>query len=112
MAATDLMMSYAAFHQWLGSSGEDNREERGRVKKMLPSAMNECVTDIQRTYILRFFIDGLTIYQIADQYGVCASTVSRGIHAGLNRLADHLRFASPAFVSCITKTDLRKRRKP
>lgn len=110
MATTDLTMSYAAFHQWLDSSGEDNRAERDRVKKMLPVALNECVTDRQKTYIVRFYIDGLTLHQIADQYGVCTSTVSRGIHAGLTRLADHLRFTSPTFANCITKTDLRKRR--
>ena len=111
MAATDLQMSYAAFHKWLMSNSEENQDERNRVKKMIPLALDVYITGIQKQYIVHYILEGMNIYQIAEMYGVCASTVSRGIHRGLNNMFRYLRFASPAFCECVeAKTDLRKRR--
>lgn len=41
----------------------------------------------------------MKIKDIAEMYGVNASTVSRTIHRGLDRAYKYLRFVSPLFIN-------------
>lgn len=96
---TDLQLTHAAFDIWLASEGEDNRADIEKLKRYLPIVLDECVTPTQKTYIMRYFADGLNIPQIAEKYGVNASTVSRTIRRGMNRAYGYLRFLSPLFIN-------------
>lgn len=100
---TDLQLTHAAFDMWLASEGEDNRADIEKLKRYLPIVLDECVTPTQKTYIMRYFSDGLNIPQIAEEYGVNASTVSRTIRRGMNRAYGYLRFLSPLLINAPQK---------
>ena len=98
MGLSDLQLQHASFDLWISSEGEDNRVERERVKRMLPIVLNEVCTVTQKEYIMAFFVDRLTVTEIAEQYGVNKSTVSRTIHRGMDKAYSYLRFVSPLFM--------------
>lgn len=95
MAIEEYELVCATFKRWLVSEGASNTVELERVRKMLPIILNECCTDTQKKYILRYFADNVPVSRIAEEYGVNKSTVSRTIHRGIERTFDHLRFVSP-----------------
>lgn len=99
MALTDLQLQHAAFDLWISSDGEDNRAELNKLKRILPIVLDECVTVTQKTYIMHFFIDEMSVSDIAEMYGLNKSTVSRTIHRGLSNAFGYLRFASPLFIN-------------
>ena len=96
---TDLQLQYAAFDLWVSSEGEDNRADLDRLKKVLPIILDECVTVTQKTYMMHYFVDRMTVSEIAEMYEVALSTVSRTIHRGLDNAYKYLRFVSPLFVN-------------
>lgn len=85
------------FEQWMLSEGEDNRKGLDRLKEILPEVLNEGVTEKQRTYMLHYFVEQKNVCEIAEMYDINVSTVSRGIHRGLNRVYRYIRFAVPEF---------------
>ena len=99
MGATDFQLQHAAFDLWLLGEGTDNLADLDALKRALPIVLEECVSETQRTYILDFFVEGLTLEEIGKKYGVNRSTVSRGIHRGLNKAYGYLRFVSPLFIN-------------
>lgn len=95
---SDLQLTHAAFEMWLQADGADNLADLERAKRMLPLVLDECVTVTQRNYILKYYVDKMSIIEIAEMYGVDKSTVSRTIHRGLDRAYGYLRFVSPLFI--------------
>lgn len=98
MALSDIELTYAAFDLWLGAQREDNHAELERVKRILPMILEECCTDKQMDYIMRYFSDGMTMSKIAELYGVCEATVSKTIRRGLDNAYPYLKFCSPLFI--------------
>jgi len=98
MALTDLELQHAAFDLWVSSEGEDNRVEMERVKRMLPIVLNEVCTVTQKEYIMEYFVDRLSMRQIAELHDVNPSTVSRTIKRGMDKAYSYLRFVSPLFM--------------
>jgi len=96
---TDLQLNYAAFDLWLHEEGTDNLIDLERAKRMLPIVLDECVTATQRDYIIKHYVDGMKIKDIAEFYGLNPSTVSRTINRGLDKAYGYLRFVSPLFVN-------------
>lgn len=107
---TDLQLTHAVFDMWLASEGEDNRADIEKLKRYLPIVLDECVTPTQKAYIMRYFAGGLNIPQIAEEYGVNASTVSRTIRRGMNRAYGYLRFLSPLFINAPQKRGYLRRK--
>lgn len=110
MSASEFVFDRAAYKQWL----EDNTDAGtgGDLRKPLRIALEQCVTETQRKYLVCYIADSMTIYQIAELYSVNPSTVSRTIERGFIRLFRYLRFTSPRLYDLeFTKTDLRVRRK-
>lgn len=103
MALTDLQLTHTAFDIWLAAEGEDNRADLEKLKRYLPIVLEECVTPVQKEYITRYFYDGLNIVQIAEQYDVNASTVSRTIRRGMKRAYGYPRFLSPLLINAPQK---------
>jgi predicted DNA-binding protein YlxM (UPF0122 family) len=99
MALTDLQLQHASFDLWVSSEGEDNNVDLDKLKSVLPIVLNECVTVMQKTYMMHHFVDGLSVTEIAKMYGVNKSTVSRVIHSGLNNAYKYLRFVSLLFIN-------------
>lgn len=95
---TDPQLDHAAFEMWLHSDILDNHVDLDRAKRMLPIVLNECVTAVQRDYIMKYYIENMSTVEIAVFYGVNKSTVSRTIHRGLDKAYGYLRFVSPLFI--------------
>lgn len=95
---TDLQLHRAAFEMWLQADGADNLADLERAKHMLPLVLDECVTVTQRNYIMKYYMDKMSIVEIAEMYGVDKSTVSRTIRRGLDTAYGYLRFVSPLFI--------------
>jgi len=102
---TDLQMTYAAFDLWLSAEGEDNRAELERVKRILPMILEECCTVKQMEYITLYFIEKMTMKEIASLCGVTKSSVCRGINRGLDRAYPYLKFCSPLFIKAPQKKE-------
>ena len=98
MAISQEALDYAAFDMWLMGEGEDNRAELDKMKRILPIVLSECCTKKQRAYITHYFVNKMTVCEIATLYGIDHSTVSKTIKRGLNRAYKYLRFASPLFI--------------
>lgn len=90
----DYRMDLAAFRIWKHSDNKDNAGDLVRLKKALRVALADCVTPTQRRYIVAYFIHRKSLEEISKMYNVNISTVSRGIHGGMNKIYDRLRFAS------------------
>ena len=103
MHLTDLQITHASFDLWVAGEGEDNRADLNKLKRYLPIVLNECVTPIQKEYIMRYFFDRMNIPQIAEQYHVNKSTVSRSIRRGMKNAYSYLRFLSPLFINAPCK---------
>lgn len=97
---TNKQLDFISYNLWLNEQGSSNSEELERVKKLLNKALQECVTDKQRTYLTLYFVNKLSVSEIASLCSVNSSTVSRVIHSGLHRLYTCLRFSSPIFINC------------
>ena len=98
MALEEYQLIHAAFDLWVTSEGEDNRAELNKVKRILPIVLDECCTVTQKKYMMRYFADRKNIPQIAKEYRVDTSTVSRTKHRGLDNAYKALRFVSPLFI--------------
>lgn len=108
---TDLNVDRFSLNLWRLQNGESNRDDIDRAKQLLPVIINEVLTEKQRDYILKYFMDGMNIVQIAKLYGVDCSTVSRTINRGLKKAFQHLRFVSPSFANTtFNRTNLRRRK--
>ncbi len=64
----------------------DNRAQRKQLLMLLHRAMRTELTPTQRNYCIAYYENACTMKQIAEQYGVDESTVSRTIHRGQRRL--------------------------
>ena len=84
-----------AYHKWQNMQGEDNRAEFERLKKILPVAIQQCMTEKQREYFLCYFVEGLNFNAISERYGVDRSTISRTLRRGMNNLYKCLRYSVP-----------------
>ena len=91
-------LDYAAFDLWIHGEDTDNLVELDRVKRILPMILEECCTEKQLTCIMHYFVDRMTLSEIARLYGVNKSTVSRNINRGLDNAYPYLRFCSPLFI--------------
>jgi RNA polymerase sigma factor (sigma-70 family) len=94
MAISDQHANYLAFRDWLMSDREDNTAERERVKGVALRSMAK-LTPTQYSYINAYFFEGLTTVEIAEQYGVNKSTVSRTIGRGMCKIQEFIQIASP-----------------
>lgn len=99
----ELQLDKAAFDLWISAEGTDNIAELERVKRILPMILEECCTENQLKYIVHYFVDQMTIAEIAERYCVNKATVSRAIHAGLDKAYPYLKFCSPLFINAPKK---------
>ena len=98
MALSELQLNHAAFDMWLMGEGEDNRADLQKLKRILPIVLSECCTEKQCEYISHYFVDRMTMAEIAEKYDVNKATVSRTIRRGLDTAYGYLRFVSPLFI--------------
>ena len=76
---------------WDFSHANDNSAAINRLRKALPVAIAE-LSEERRKYINMYYIDGLTIGQIALKCGVKCSSVSRVLNRAKEELKSKLKF--------------------
>lgn len=72
-------------------NGEDNQEVLLRLKRKLPLALSK-LTEVQRTYLLEYYSEHITMDELAVRHGVDKSVISRTISRGREKLRDYLQF--------------------
>ncbi len=78
---------------WLRENGGDNGDRLARLRRQLHLARQRELTPRQRQFLERYFDDGLTMREIAEEAGVDPSTVSRTLHRAKERLRRALQYA-------------------
>ena len=78
---------------WLRQNGGDNGDRLARLRRQLRVARARELTPRQRQFLERYFDDGLTMREIAEEAGVDPSTVSRTLRRAKERLRRALQYA-------------------
>lgn len=73
---------------------DDNREQMGRLKRNLTHALRQDITPRQREYMMLYYGKCMSMSEIARQFGVNKSTVSRTLKRGRQRLFRCLRYGA------------------
>ena len=72
--------------------------EISQLKRNLIRALQEDITEKQRTALLLYYGEGYTMQEIGEKLGVDKSTVSRTIKRGEKRLQRCLRYGAEAYL--------------
>ena len=78
---------------WLRQNAGDNDDRLARLRRQLRVARARELTPRQRQFLERYFDDGLTMREIAEEAGVDPSTVSRTLRRAKERLRRALQYA-------------------
>lgn len=71
---------------YLYNRGGDNRPDRERMKRILKRAIRHELTDRQRDCLIRYYLEGMQMTEIARSLNLSKSTVSRHISAATRKL--------------------------
>lgn len=88
-----LLDQHASLQVWQRENGLDNSEVIDRAKRNLKKAMEELLTPKQRTYLLMYYFEELTMEEIGERHGVKKSTVCRTIKRAKSNLQKVLRYS-------------------
>ena len=86
--------NYNEYNNYLAMNGEDNKDTINRLLKNLSRAINEELTEKQRTAIEMYYMERRKMEDIAKILGVNVSTVSRNIMRGKKRLKRCLKYGA------------------
>ena len=86
-----------AFELWK-NQGDDNDPAYRHLMNAFRVAARDELTEQQRTYIMAYYYNRLTMEEITEQFGVNKSTVSRTIKRAEQRLQRVLRYAHPRLL--------------
>ena len=82
---SDGIERYYSHNNYLTSeSSEDSRVTR--MKRLIASAMKNELTERQRTCIIKYYYDGLTVPEIAEDLGVKPTTVYKHLKLAMRSL--------------------------
>ncbi len=95
----DYILDAVAFKQWSQQESGDNLDDLERAKKCIPIIFDEILSSVQRDYITRYYVEGKSMAEIAREFSVDRSTVSRTINRGIKKARGYLRFSSPLFIN-------------
>lgn len=85
-------ISYDRSQNYIGENDTDKQSDADKSGQsfyknlVLKELLEEGLTAKQKSYILLYYRDGLTMEEIAERFGVNRSTVSRTIFRGRERL--------------------------
>lgn len=83
---TDIELDKAAFQNWIKSANDMPDADRTHALKMMSTALREELTEKQRQYITAYYVNGKSMPEIGEMYGVNKSTVSRTISRSLRKI--------------------------
>ncbi len=80
-------------------TGGDNKQYINRLKELLKRAINEELTECQRSAVTGFYFEGKSVSRLAAEQGVNKSTVSRNLKRAKEKLAFSMRYGlSPIYL--------------
>ena len=82
-----------AIELWLKESAEDNSIRMQRLKRNLRRALEQELTPKQRLFVTMHYLENKSMTEIAREYGVNVSTVSRTVKRGKYRLEKCLQWS-------------------
>lgn len=66
--------------------GGDNSDRISRMKSFLKNAFERELTEKQKKYLAGYYFDGKTMRELAVQFGVCESNISKTIKRAVSTL--------------------------
>ena len=106
-APYELAQDQYAFDLW-NNQGDDNDPAYHHLMNAFRIAARDELTEQPRTYIMAYNYNRLTREEIAGQFGINKSTVSRTIKRAEQRLQRVLRYAHPRLLDHPEKSVKRK----
>ena len=85
--------TYGDLAAWLQATAATNDDQIARLKKNLQYAIEYDLTDKQRKYLVAYYFEGKKQREIAHEFGVNKSVVSRTISRAKKRLENCLRYS-------------------
>lgn len=94
------------FREW--SANEADVDFVSHAKRAAATALERELTETQRLYYIAYYLDGISMPEIADMYGVNKSTVSRTLTRATKRMARVLAYSAPHLLNQIADTKNRR----
>ena len=94
-----LIHDLVALNDWKEMCGGDNGEILDRLKVNLRYAFQHELTQKMQEYMLDYYVQGLSMREIARKRNVGLSAVSRGIKAARKNLIHVLRYTDPTLLT-------------
>lgn len=94
-----LIHDFVALNDWKEMCGGDNGEILDRLKVNLRYAFQHELTQKMQEYMLDYYVQGLSMREIARKRNVGLSAVSRGIKAARKNLIHVLRYTDPTMLT-------------
>lgn len=106
----DYIFDAVVFKQWSHQEHGDNLDDLEHAKKCIPIIFGEILSPVQRSYITRYYVEGKSMAEIAREFSVDRSSVSRTINRGIKKAYGYLRFSSPLFINAVPPKRANNRR--
>lgn len=103
----------ASYEYWFRKQfgAVEDEDSAKKISRLLSKAIEHELTDIQRAYFCRYYFEGLTMEEIAQDCGTNKSTVSRTIARARSRIGRVLKYVNPRFMLAFERTEKRTQRK-
>lgn len=95
--AFDIALNAKSYQNWFYSNGNVEDGNYKRALRALPKVL-EKLTDTQRTYLLGYITEDLTMDEIAKRHGRHKSAISRTIKRARQKLFDYMVLVSPEYA--------------
>lgn len=80
----DYLLDIAGAKQY--ACGGDNGDRISLMKRFLKKAFERELTEKQKKYLAGYYFDGKTMRELAGQFGVCESNISKTIKRAVSTL--------------------------
>ena len=81
-------------------SVKTNKQYRTALKKFMWLCIDRELTELQKSILLEYYIDGKSMQQIADKRGVNIGTISKHIKAAKNRVNNRFDYFYEIYKIC------------
>lgn len=94
------------FRHQFGVNDEDTAQ---KISNTIYVAVRLELSETQRKYFVRYYFEGLTMAEIAEEFGANKSTISRTIARARKKLERVLKYVDPRLMRLFEKADVPKK---
>lgn len=102
-AARPSPLDRAAYQQYARKLWIEDDIERTEIHRLLRLAIEEELTETQKRYVMGYYMDGKNMPEIAREYGVNVSSVSRSIGLAKKKLKRAMKYSSKMLLKLSEK---------